>query len=143
MKLLQRCNLLGLAIAISVFTDQPVRTQTPSIQIPKPKPVLKKPEYPVSARRQGKEGTVLVSVVVDASNNVTSARVTHSSGHIALDLAALRSARGLKIKAPPGKPVTVKYNFRLENSSQEQFLQFLLNYKQPPLQQSLPAQNNN
>lgn len=138
MKLLQRCNLLGLAIAISVFTPQPVGTQ-----IPKPKPALKKPEHPESARRQGQEGTVVLTVVADANNNVTDAKVKHSSGHIALDLAALRSARGLKIKAPPGKPVTVKYNFKLENSSQQQFLQFLLNYKQPPLQQSLPAQDDN
>lgn len=74
-----------------------------------------KPKYPERARRQGQEGRVLVRVVADANGNVTSAQVARSSGNSALDEAALKQARRAKIKAQPGKPVTMSFNFSLKD----------------------------
>lgn len=74
-----------------------------------------KPKYPERARRQGQEGRVVVRVVADANGNVTSAQVARSSGNSALDEAALKQARRAKIKAQPGKPVTMNFNFSLKD----------------------------
>jgi protein TonB len=51
------------------------------------------PSYPRSARRSGLEGVVKVTAMVDASGAVTSAEVLVSSGHAALDQAALEAVR--------------------------------------------------
>ncbi len=47
------------------------------------------PPYPPAARRAGLEGTVIFSVVVDASGKPQSASVKTSSGHAILDNTAL------------------------------------------------------
>ena len=51
------------------------------------------PAYPRSARRSGLEGVVKVAAVVDASGVVRSVEVFASSGHAALDQAALEAIR--------------------------------------------------
>lgn len=52
--------------------------------------------YPLEAVHRGLEGTVMVSVVIDAAGNVTAARLERGSGHAMLDEAAVRAARTLK-----------------------------------------------
>jgi periplasmic protein TonB len=51
------------------------------------------PQYPRSARRAGWGGLVRITALIDESGIVTSAEVTSSSGHVALDEAALASVR--------------------------------------------------
>lgn len=50
------------------------------------------PEYPHAARRTGREGTVLLSLTIDAHGGLTRATVLQSSGRD-LDRAALRAVR--------------------------------------------------
>lgn len=52
-----------------------------------------KPEYPEKARREGKEGTVLLRVLVDEEGNSKSIEVNRSSGVKALDYAAMGTVR--------------------------------------------------
>jgi len=52
----------------------------------------KQPEYPVSARRLRQQGTVVMLLTVDVSGRVVDAKVETSSGHQALDDAAIREA---------------------------------------------------
>ena len=52
------------------------------------------PTYPNSARRSGAEGTVSLSINISEGGQVTSATLTGSSGHSALDQAALSTVRG-------------------------------------------------
>jgi periplasmic protein TonB len=51
------------------------------------------PEYPSIARRRGYEGTVVLEVLVDERGRVSDLEVFQSSGHEALDRAALASVR--------------------------------------------------
>ena len=53
----------------------------------------KSPKYPSSSRRAGHEGTTIITFVVGTSGRVTSARITKSSGHAALDQAAISAVR--------------------------------------------------
>ena len=53
----------------------------------------KSPKYPYSSRRAGHQGTTIITFVVGTSGRVTSARVTKSSGHAALDQAAISAVR--------------------------------------------------
>jgi periplasmic protein TonB len=68
----------------------------------KPKPVAKSPpryahnpppEYPVSARRVGSEGSVILSVLVDAQGRPEKIEISRSSGIQSLDEAARKSVR--------------------------------------------------
>lgn len=59
------------------------------------------PSYPSKARRSGLEGRVVVTVTIGTSGRVSSARVTSSSRHSALDAAALRAAK--KYRFTPAK----------------------------------------
>lgn len=47
-----------------------------------------KPQYPMTARKQGLEGTVLLRVSVAPDGRITSVMVVRSSGHLMLDKAA-------------------------------------------------------
>jgi len=58
-----------------------------------------KPEYPESARREGREGTVVLRVLVDEEGRSKSLEVNHSSGFEALDRAALSTVRGWRFNA--------------------------------------------
>ena len=53
----------------------------------------KSPKYPSSSRRAGHQGTTIITFVVGTSGRVTSAQVTKSSGHAALDQAAISAVR--------------------------------------------------
>ena len=65
------------------------------------------PVYPRGARAAGIEGTVRVTALVDASGAVISAEVSTSSGHAALDRAALDEVRRTVFQpaVQNGKPV--------------------------------------
>jgi TonB family protein len=52
-----------------------------------------KPEYPESARREGREGTVVLRVLVDEEGRSKSLEVNRSSGFEALDQAAVETVR--------------------------------------------------
>jgi protein TonB len=52
-----------------------------------------KPQYPHSARKEGREGTVVLRVLVDEEGRSKSLEVNHSSGFDALDSAALSAVR--------------------------------------------------
>jgi protein TonB len=47
-----------------------------------------KPDYPLTARKQGLEGTVHLRVTVSADGRVTSVTIVETSGHAILDRAA-------------------------------------------------------
>ncbi|MGB3210073.1 MAG: energy transducer TonB [Desulforhopalus sp.] len=53
----------------------------------------KQPPYPVMAKRRGYEGEVLLSVWVDAGGVVAEIKIKHSSGHVSLDRAALKTVK--------------------------------------------------
>ena len=53
-----------------------------------------RPQYPKRARRRGYEGTVVLEVLVDGNGRVKELRILTSSGHSALDRAALKSVNG-------------------------------------------------
>ena len=53
-----------------------------------------RPQYPKRARRRGYEGTVVLEVLVDGNGRVKELRIITSSGHAALDKAALKSVNG-------------------------------------------------
>jgi TonB family protein len=79
------------------------------------------PDYPMLARRMGREGRVLVRVLVDETGKVLDAAVVHSDrSNVAFDAAALESARKGVFKAPLkyGMPVRMWYeipvDFRLK-----------------------------
>ncbi len=60
------------------------------------RPVVKKtvqPSYPEDARRQGKEGMTVVSILVDEQGQVIREKLVKSSGSASLDSAALAAAR--------------------------------------------------
>lgn len=57
------------------------------------KRIERKKGYPGESRRKGEEGTVTVSFVLDFRGNLLSAEVVSSSGHEALDTAAVTTVR--------------------------------------------------
>lgn len=77
------------------------------------------PAYPAQALRQGREGDVVLTLVVDAAGSVREARVLRTAGR-GFDEAALAAARGLRFQ--PGRKggrnvsvrVTWTCRFRLE-----------------------------
>jgi protein TonB len=78
-------------------------------------------EYPRSAQRMRLEGTVVVSVTIDAHGKIIKAIVATSSGHAVLDEAALAAITSLgSVPAPPSalewttKTVKIPYQYRLE-----------------------------
>jgi protein TonB len=76
------------------------------------------PEYSEEARKAKVQGTVVLSIVVTASGQVTSVRVVHSLG-LGLDQRAIEAVRQWKFRAATvdGKPAAtqavVEVNFRL------------------------------
>jgi protein TonB len=52
------------------------------------------PRYPLSARRRGYQGTVILEVLVGHTGRVVDLRLAQSSGHGTLDDAALEAVRG-------------------------------------------------
>jgi protein TonB len=81
------------------------------------------PRYPLIARRNGVEGTVLIRVVVSKDGRAAHVQLDKSSGSSALDNAALEAVKGWKF-APARRgqeaveqPVVVPIVFKLEGSS--------------------------
>ena len=77
------------------------------------------PSYPADARQRGETGLVVVRVEIDERGWVASARVERSSGHTALDDAALRAVQAWRCTPPtrhglPAKGVAMQpFNFSL------------------------------
>ncbi len=76
------------------------------------------PQYPLAAKLRGEEGLVRVATVVGRTGRVESAEVAESSGHPALDSAALAAARRARFTATRGRiekptPTTLTFRFRL------------------------------
>ena len=73
-----------------------------------------KPAYPISARRQKREGLVELLVNIDADGNVLDVSVATSSGHEDLDQAAMDGVRNWKFSSAEsgvqGKLVTVRFD---------------------------------
>lgn len=84
--------------AASPKTPTPERAAQPALRTVSVPPVLR--YYPESLRRRGVEGKVVVRVTVGARGFVVDAQVASSSGHSALDRAALRIVRDTRFAAP-------------------------------------------
>ena len=66
------------------------------------------PDYPRGARRRGEQGTVVLSLDVDAFGTVISAKVVSTAGYEALDAAAIKAALAAKFVPArvDGRPVS-------------------------------------
>lgn len=79
------------------------------------------PRYPETAREQGWEGVVLLSIAVAADGRAESVRISQSSGHGLLDAAAVDAVRRWRFEPArrAGVPIpgtaTVPIRFRLED----------------------------
>ncbi len=75
---------------------------------------LQNSEWPAEARRAGIEGSVVVSIAIDAEGNVTAAKLVRGLGY-GLDEAALKAVRGFKFRPATvkGQPVAteIKYTY--------------------------------
>jgi periplasmic protein TonB len=80
----------------------------------------REPEYPPVSRRLGEQGTVILSVLVDANGRATDAKIVQSSGFPRLDQAAIDGVKA-SYRFVPGtldgkaQPMwyTFKFNWRL------------------------------
>ena len=76
--------------------------------------------YSRASQDEGEEGTVKLSVLVEANGSVSEVKVTQSTGYQRLDAAAVRAARsaGYRPKSVNGTPVRTRFNtsytFKLE-----------------------------
>lgn len=75
-----------------------------------------KPEYPVRARREGWQGTVVVQVVLSSNGTIKSLNVLKSSGYDILDRAAVEAIRGWQFSSnvPEGCEGKITIRFVLE-----------------------------
>ena len=73
---------------------------------------LPKVMYPSISQDQGEEGTVKLSIIVEANGSVSEVKVTQSTGHQRLDAAAVRAAQGAgyRPKSVNGTPVRTRFN---------------------------------
>jgi protein TonB len=77
------------------------------------------PVYPLEARKMGQQGTVVLSVFLNAQGTVETLAVKESSGHVLLDQAAFRAVRHWHFKPATvagiavSSPVEVPIIFRL------------------------------
>ncbi len=77
------------------------------------------PAYPAAARQRGETGLVVVRVELDERGGVTSAQVERSSGHVALDEAAVTAVLSWRCTPPSRQGMPVKavamqpFNFSL------------------------------
>ena len=68
--------------------------------------------YPRASQDGDEEGTVKLSIIVEANGSVSEVKVTQSTGHTRLDAAAVRTARsaGYRPKSVNGTPVRSRFN---------------------------------
>lgn len=71
------------------------------------------PRYPVSARRRGEEGTVVVDATVGADGCVVEAVAARSSGSAELDDAAVKAVRGASFVPAVSNGVPVSAHVRI------------------------------
>lgn len=73
---------------------------------------LPKVMYPSISQDQGEEGTVKLSIIVEANGSVSEVKVTQSTNHQRLDAAAVRAAQGAgyRPKSVNGTPVRTRFN---------------------------------
>lgn len=76
---------------VATATDAPPTETVPDAELNVQRRV--EPVYPPSSRRAGEEGTVTVRVLVDERGRPADVQLTSSSGHPALDQAALEAIR--------------------------------------------------
>lgn len=76
------------------------------------------PPYPEQARQQGVEGTVLLRLIVSADGRPRDVSIARSSGHVALDEAALAHVRRAKLSPAlrDGDPIAMTISFRVKFS---------------------------
>lgn len=69
-------------------------------------------DYPRASQDENEEGTVKLSIIVEANGSVSEVKVTQSTGHQRLDAAAVRTARsaGYRPKSVNGTPVRSRFN---------------------------------
>lgn len=69
-------------------------------------------DYPRASQDENEEGTVKLSIIVEANGSVSEVKVTQSTGHTRLDAAAVRTARsaGYRPKSVNGTPVRSRFN---------------------------------
>ena len=65
------------------------------------------PRYPAEARREGREGLVLVTITIDRRGRVVSARLAKGSGHDDLDERALSTVRRWHFRTSGPTPILV------------------------------------
>ncbi len=73
------------------------------------------PIYPLSARRRGAEGQVVLRAMIGDDGTPTAVRVVRGSGHAELDAAARVAVEKWRFRAPAGSGVEIPIVFRLEN----------------------------
>jgi protein TonB len=123
-------------VAIEIPSDAPpptaITTTTTTRPVAPPPPVAKQvvatkprqdprrpisqPEYPASARRAGKFGSVILDIYVLENGRVGEAKVKQSSGTPELDESAVREARRSWKLVPgteDGKPVAMWYSLQV------------------------------
>ena len=79
--------------------------------------VEKNKTYPSRTRRMKIQGSVQVEIMIDATGNITAARLIKSSGEASLDEAAVDAARKARSSGPPpvslGRTIVMQIDFQL------------------------------
>lgn len=84
-----------------------------------------RPEYPEQARREGKEGRVMLRVLVDEQGRSTSVEVNQSSGSETLDMAAIEAIKRWRFwparydNVPVESWVRIPVEFRLSDAKHQ------------------------
>lgn len=73
------------------------------------------PIYPLSARRRGAEGKVVLRAEIGSDGTPTSVQVVRGSGHAELDAAARQAVEKWRFRAPTNSGVEIPIVFQLEN----------------------------
>jgi TonB family protein len=76
-----------------------------------------RPQYPYGARIRGEEGVVVLTAVLDNTGHALDILIAESSGHHALDRAAIKAMKKAVFLSQSGTPVAgeeVEYTFRFQ-----------------------------
>ena len=111
-------GLLAFPMSASAWAAEPLKVEG---NVQRPEAIqTTSPVYPEAARKEKREGKVVVKTVIDVQGNVTNATVEGSSGHQDIDQSALDTVSAWKFRPATleGKPVAVYYwltiNFTLD-----------------------------
>ena len=110
--------VFGVFAAVQAACDHAVYTSGNGVSPPQ---LVKqvRPEYPDAAKKDGRQGTVLVDCVVLPNGTIGQTQVTNSSKDIALDRAAVAAAKqyrfnpGMKDGVPVRVKVPIEFTFTL------------------------------